>query len=95
VNVILDTRVSVDLRADLKLRDVIEAEQKGSNILRPERFENAVSYASALLSYFTKEQAEIRLVIDGEAGEFGRRKPAPSRFFETPGCRRAELRLKT
>ena len=71
VNVILDTRVSVDLRADLKLRDVIEAEQKGSNILRPERFENAVSYASALLSYFTKEQAEIRLVIDGEAGEFG------------------------
>lgn len=71
VNIILDTRVPMELRARLILRDIIEAEQKGSNLLRPERFENGVSYASALLSYFTKEQAEIRLVIDREAGEFG------------------------
>ena len=24
-----------------------------------------------MMSYFTKEQAEIRLIMDGEAGEFG------------------------
>ena len=71
VNVILDTRMPVELKQDIKLRDVIEAEQKGDNIMRPERFENGVSYAAALLSYFTKEQAEIRLIIDDDAGEFG------------------------
>lgn len=71
VNVILDTRLSAEMKNDIKLRDVIEAEQKGDNIMRLERFENGVSYAAALLSYFTKEQAEIRLIIDSEAGEFG------------------------
>jgi uncharacterized protein (DUF58 family) len=50
---------------------VIEAEQKGINIARPERFENGVSMVAALLSYFTKEQAEIRLIIDNDAGESG------------------------
>ena len=71
VNIILDTRVPLALRNKHKLRDVIEAEQKGENLFRPERFEQGVSFAAALLSYFTKERAEIRLVIDGEAGEFG------------------------
>lgn len=71
VNIILDTRVPSILRNEHKLREVIEAEQKGENLLRPERFEQGVSFAASLLSYFTKEQAEIRLVIDGEAGEFG------------------------
>jgi uncharacterized protein (DUF58 family) len=71
VNVILDTRMPLNLRGDAKLRDVIEAEQKGDNILRPERFETGVSIAASLMSYFTKEQADIRLIIDGEAGEFG------------------------
>ena len=71
VNIILDTRMPLELKAGHKLREVIEAEQKGKNILRPERFENGVSLAAALLSYFTKEQAEIRLVIGDEAGEFG------------------------
>lgn len=71
VNIILDTRLPVRLRTEYRLREVIEAEQKGTNILRPDRFENGVSMASALMSYFTNEQAEIRLIIDGEAGEFG------------------------
>ena len=71
VNVILDTRIPFSERAEAKLRDVIDAEQKGNNILRPERFEKSVSMAAALMSYFTKEQAEIRLIMDGEAGEFG------------------------
>lgn len=71
VNVILDTRIPFSERGEAKLRDVIDAEQKGNNILRPERFEKSVSMAAALMSYFTKEQAEIRLIMDGEAGEFG------------------------
>jgi uncharacterized protein (DUF58 family) len=71
INIILDTRIPLSFRGELKLRDVLEAEQKGTNIQRPVRFETGVSSAAALLSYFTKEQAEIRLVIDDEVGEFG------------------------
>lgn len=71
VNVILDTRMPMSERGELKLRDVIDAEQKGDNLLRPERFEKGVSLAAVLMSYFTNEQAEIRLIIDGDAGEFG------------------------
>lgn len=71
VNIIFDTHVPAEMRGEMKLRSIIEAEQKGENLQRPERFENGVSFAAALLSYFSREQAEVRLVIDGEAGEFG------------------------
>ena len=71
VNIILDTRMPAGTRGEYALRDVIDAEQKGTNILRPERFEKGVSTACALMSFFTKEQAEIRLIIDSQAGEFG------------------------
>jgi uncharacterized protein (DUF58 family) len=71
INIILDTQMPAELREGFKLRDVLEAEQKGLNMLRSERFENGVSMAAALMSYFTKEQAEIRLVIDDDAGELG------------------------
>jgi len=71
VSVILDPRMPIELRSHLKLRDIIEAEQKGKNIVRPERFEDGVRYAAALLSYFTKEQAEVRLIINRDEGEFG------------------------
>jgi len=71
VNIIFDTRVPPKMRGGLKLRGIIEAEQKGENVQRPKRFEKSVSSAAALLSYFSQEQAEIRLVIDGDEGEFG------------------------
>jgi len=71
INILLDTRMPSSVRGEFKLRDVIEAEQKGINIARPERFENGVSMVASLLSYFTKEQAEIRLIIDEDAGESG------------------------
>lgn len=71
VTIIFDTRMPFAIRSELKLREIIEAEHKGKNLLRPERFEDGVKYAAALLSYFTKEQAEIRLVIDGNIGDFG------------------------
>ena len=71
VTIVFDTRMPEELRSGLKLREIIEAEQRGTNLLRPERFEEAVKYVAALLSYFTKEQAEIRVIIGGEIGEFG------------------------
>ena len=71
VNIIIDTRMPLSERGGHKLRDVIDAEQKGNNILRTARFEKGVSTAAALMSYFTNEQAEIRLIIDTEAGEYG------------------------
>jgi uncharacterized protein (DUF58 family) len=71
VNIFFDTRVPYDWRSEHKLREVIEAEQKGKNILRPERFEKGVKMTASLISYFTREQAEIRLIIDDDEGEFG------------------------
>ncbi|PYS88069.1 MAG: hypothetical protein DMF62_10780 [Acidobacteria bacterium] len=71
INIFLDTRMPSSIRDDLNLRDVIEAEQKGTNLVRPERFENGVSMVAALLSCFAKEQVEMRLIIDGVAGESG------------------------
>ncbi|MGI8556561.1 MAG: DUF58 domain-containing protein [Pyrinomonadaceae bacterium] len=54
------------------LRERIEEEQKGKHI-SPEarRFEKGVSQTASLLAYFTDEQAEIRLVVNNEIGEFG------------------------
>ena len=36
-----------------------------------ERFEHGVRQAASLIAHFNEEQAEIRLVIGGEIGEFG------------------------
>ncbi len=54
------------------LRERMEDERKD---VKPspdeERFETGVSKTASFLSYFTEEQAEIRLVIEGEKGDFG------------------------
>ena len=55
----------------LTLREKIEAEQKGMLSPAAARFEKGVSLAASLLTYFTEEQGEIRLIIDESAGEFG------------------------
>ena len=71
VTIIFDTRFIKDEKEKKKsLRQRIEEEQKGvrSSI---ERFENGVSKTASLLTHFTEEQAEIRLIIDEEGGEFG------------------------
>ena len=39
--------------------------------LYAERFETGASKTASFLSYFTEEQSEIRLIVDGEKGEFG------------------------
>ena len=73
VSVVFDTRLFGETgKKPLTLREKIDAEQKGK-MLSPvsERFERGVSSAASLLAHFTEEQAEIRLMIDGEVGEFG------------------------
>jgi uncharacterized protein (DUF58 family) len=72
VSLVFDTRLDQPEETGKSLRQRIEEEQKG--ILLSEtskRFEKGVSQIASLLAYFTDEQAEVRLIINGEIGEFG------------------------
>ncbi|MBA2620322.1 MAG: DUF58 domain-containing protein [Acidobacteria bacterium] len=73
VRIIFDTRILPDSGEKKKtLRERIEEEQKGARSAPvSERFETGVRKAASLLAFFTEEQAEICLVIDAQAGEFG------------------------
>lgn len=71
VTVILDPLVPLNGEPDLTLRERIEAEQQGAARPVSPRFELGVSLAASILARFTEEQAEVRLVIGGEAGDFG------------------------
>jgi len=72
VTIIFDTRLEAENNEKkLTLREKIEAEQKGKK-LSPvsERFEKGVSQTASLLAHFAEEQAEIRLIVDKNIGEF-------------------------
>ncbi len=70
VTIILDTRLDGE-ESKISLRERIEAEQKNQlNSPAAERFEKGVSRTASLLAHFTEEQAEIRLIIDNEIGEY-------------------------
>ncbi|MDM7922277.1 MAG: DUF58 domain-containing protein [Pyrinomonadaceae bacterium] len=69
--VAIDTRLPASETGKKTLRERIEAEQSGKDTLRSERFEAAVTKAASIIAHFTEEQAEITLVIDGDAGEPG------------------------
>lgn len=73
VTVVFDTRLSSETaEKPLSLREKIEAEQKGKNISPlSQKFEKGVSQVAALFAHFAEEQAEVRLIIDNEIGEFG------------------------
>ena len=74
ITIFLDTRVPEEIDENKKfatLREQIEAEKKGNSAPVSERFEKGVSLAAALLAHFAEDQAEIRLIIDGEKTEFG------------------------
>ncbi|MDQ3130333.1 MAG: DUF58 domain-containing protein [Acidobacteriota bacterium] len=74
ITIFLDTRVPEEIDENKKfatLREQIEAEKKGNSAPVSERFEKGVSLAAALLAHFSEDQAEIRLIIDGEKTEFG------------------------
>jgi uncharacterized protein (DUF58 family) len=71
VTVFLDTRVASGVVQQLSLRQKIEAEQNGRAPVTSEKFEAAVSIAASLLNFYTEEQAEVRLVVRDDVGEFG------------------------
>jgi uncharacterized protein (DUF58 family) len=71
VTVVLDTRMSKPVRSKT-LRERLEEERNNRKLSAEEQqFEKGVSRAASLLSYFTEEQAEIRLIINQEKGEYG------------------------
>lgn len=73
VSIIFDTRMlqtSTEIAKSLRQR--IEEEQKGEKISEvSKKFDKGVSLVASLLAYFNEEQAEIRLIIDSQIGEFG------------------------
>lgn len=73
ITIVFDTRLrKTNLEKKKSLRERLEDERKGLKISPDEeRFEIGVSRTASFLSYFTEEQAEIRLLIDDEKGEFG------------------------
>ena len=71
ITILLDPRLPDEPTTRPTLREKIEAEQRGEPPRVFERFERAVSQTASLLSHFTEQQAEVRLVIATEAAEFG------------------------
>lgn len=73
ITIVFDTRMLQDSKElSTPLRQRLEEEQKGEK-LSPisKRFDKGVSLVASLLAYFNDQQAEIRLIIDDEIGEFG------------------------
>jgi uncharacterized protein (DUF58 family) len=73
ITVFFDTRLQKTFQEKKKsLRERLEDERRGLKVSPDEeRFEKGASKTASFLSYFTEEQSEIRLIIDGEKGEFG------------------------
>lgn len=73
VTIFFDTRIrKTSGEKNKSIRERLEDERKGTKLSpAEERFEAGASKTASFLSYFTEEQAEIRLIIDGEKGEFG------------------------
>lgn len=72
ITIFLDPRVGRSAADTTKtLRARIEEEQKGGQLsASSKRFENAVAKTASLLSHFTDERAETRLIIGEERGDF-------------------------
>ncbi len=71
LTVILDTRVPPGTEKELTLREKIAAEQTGKTVIASPRFETGASAAASILIRYAGEQAETRLIIDSDAGEYG------------------------
>lgn len=71
VTVIFDRHVSLDAGKALNLRDKISAEQDGKPFVVSERFETGASLTASLITRFIDDLSEVRLIIDGDVGEYG------------------------
>ncbi|MFN2501117.1 MAG: DUF58 domain-containing protein [Pyrinomonadaceae bacterium] len=74
ITLVLFTKVPAEEKK-LSLREKLTAEQAGQPFVASERFEQGVSMAASMLAYFVEQGAEIRLVIDTDAGEYGSGRP--------------------
>ena len=70
VTVIFDTSIPKTDETQ-SLRKKIESEQDGKPVVASELFEAGATIAASILARFADDGAEIQLVIDGDAGEFG------------------------
>jgi uncharacterized protein (DUF58 family) len=73
VTIFFDTSLMFDKDERKKtLRQRIEEEQKQGELSETsKRFEQGIIKTASLLSYFTDENADIRLIINDEKGNFG------------------------
>jgi Protein of unknown function DUF58 len=73
VTIFFDTNLAFDKEERKKtLRQRIEEEQRQTELSETsKRFEQGIIKTASLLSYFTDENAEIRLIINDEKGNFG------------------------
>ena len=71
VTIYLDIRVPSNGEKPLTIREKIELENTGKQIVKSDRFEKGVSQTAALAAYFCDERAEVRLITAGKKGEFG------------------------
>lgn len=72
VTIILDDRILATGANMRTLREKIDAEQHGEGIVVSEQFERGVKLAAAIISKFADENANVRFVMGGDVGEFGR-----------------------
>ena len=72
VTIFFDTRILNESdEKSMSLREKLDAEQKGNLAPVSARFEKGVSLTASLLTHFSEDQGEIRLIIDGKTDEFG------------------------
>lgn len=69
ITVMFDPRVKPE-ENDLPIREKISAEQAGKPVIVSQQFERGASLAASLLSHFTAENAQIRLIIGNEDTDF-------------------------
>ena len=72
ITVVFDPRITKSEKEKSKtLRQRIEEEQKGGKLsASSKRFEKGVAQTASLLSHFTEDRAEIRLIIANKRGDF-------------------------
>jgi uncharacterized protein (DUF58 family) len=71
VTVALLTRTPENIENPVSLRDKLSAEQRGETMVESERFELGASLAASILLHYAEENAELRLIIDNDASDFG------------------------
>ncbi len=70
IAIVFDVRIPAEENG-LTVREKLEAEHNGESVVESERFEAGIRHISALIHYFTEDQAEIRLIAGNDDAESG------------------------